>query len=333
MKAFITTILIIALILLMLDCSEKVNQPTDLPEPGSINPDTTYVMITPAWTEADGITFDRPTDVMIGYDRFVYVADRNNDRVVKLTLAGEFVESYQIPNPTQIDQDRALDLLAVNDSSVVLRRSFREGGDFQVVYTAPDVPRPPPIDDTTYAVLFGIAASPFPDKTYSISNFYLNEIYRFDSGDEYVDVQVPSGNAAGRVAAPVAVNSFNIRGQYYIGYTSGRSSFAVQLIEASTGQPVIPFSDSADIYLTTVNGHKDIAVDDLGNIFVTMAAASEVWKFSRDGQLLLRFGQDAPPEDRLDNPRGIDAYQQYIYVADTDNNRVVRFETSTSPQQ
>jgi hypothetical protein len=333
MKASISIVLVMGLALLMLDCSEKVSQPTNLPEPGSINPDTTYVMITPAWTEADGIAFDRPTDVNIGYDRYVYIADRNNNRVVKLTLAGDFVESYRISRPSQVTQDRALDLLAVNDSSVILRRSYRDGGDFQVVYTAPDIYLPPPIDDSGYAVLFGIAASPFPDKTYSFSNFYENEIYRFDSDDEFVAVQVPPGNAPGRVSAPVAVNSFNIRGQYYIGYTSGRSSFAVQLIEASTGQPVIPFSDSADIYLTTVNGHKDIAVDDLGNIFVTMATASEVWKFSRNGQLLLKFGQDAPPEDRLDNPRGIDAYQQYIYVADTDNNRIVRFETSTSPQQ
>ncbi len=326
-------ILMLLLIALLLYCSDKASQPTNLPEPGSVIPDSTYVMITPAWTEADGIQFDRPADVKIGYDRFLYVADKNNDRVVKLTLAGEFVESYQISNPTQITQDRALDLLAVNDSSVVLRRSFREGGDFQVVYTAPDVPRPPPIDDTSYAVLFGIAASPFPDKTYSFSNFYENEIYRFDSDDEFVAVQVPSGNAAGRVAAPVAVNSFNIGGQYYIGYTSGRSSFSVQLIEASTGLPVIPFSDSADIYLTTVSGHKDIAVDGLGNIFVTMASASEVWKFSRNGQLLLKFGQDGSLEDRLNNPRGIDSYQQYIYVADTDNDRVVRFEVSTTPQQ
>jgi hypothetical protein len=334
MRMIASVMIILALALLIYACSEKISQPTDLPRPGAFHPDTSYIMISPAWTEADGIPFSKPSDVIIGYDRYVYIADKGNDRVVKLTLAGDFIESYGAPHPTQITQDRALDLLAVNDSSVVLRRSYREGGDFQVVYTASDVFLPPPNDTILVpGILFGIAASPFPDKTYSLSNYFENTIYRFSPDDKYSAIQVPPGVGLGAVSAPVAINSFDFNGRYLIGYTSGRSNYAIQLIDASTRDPIIPYSDSADIYLFVSGGYKDMTLDPLGNIFVSMATTSEVWKFDRNGVFVLKFGQDGEPDEWLDNPRGIDAYQEYIYVADTDNDRVIRYETTASPEQ
>lgn len=321
------------LLIVVLSCSDKAIQPVNLPEPGSIVPDTTYVMITPAWTEADGITFNRPSDVKIGYDRCIYIADRDNDRVVKLNLAGEFIESYAVRYPTQVSQDRALDLLAISDSSVILRRSYREGGDFEEVFVAPDVYLPPPIDQEVPAAMFGIAASPFPEKTYLISHFYENAIFRFGPDDQLQSFQIPAGNGLGKASQPVCVNTFDFNGTYVICYTSGNSSYSAQLVDARNGQPIIPDTDSADIYRPTRTGHKDISMDKLGNVYVCFRNGSEVWKFSRHGVLQLRFGQDGGPGDRLNRPSGIDVYQNYVYVADTDNNRIVRFEISTSVQQ
>lgn len=333
MRKILLIALFAGIALLIHACSEKISQPTDLPKPGTFHPDTSYVFIEPAWTEADGIPFNEPTDVKIGYDRYIYIADKRNNRVVKMTQAGDFIESYSAPHPTQVTQDRALDLLAINDSSVVLRRSYRDGGDFQVVYTAPDFYLPPPIDRLSPGVLFGIAASPFPDKTYSICNYYENTIFRFGPDDKYIATQVPPGFGVGIVSAPVSVNSFNFNGRYLIGFTSGRSTYSIQLIDAASGYPIIPYSDSADIYHATAGGYKDITLDPLGNIFVTITSRSEVWKFDRNGKFVLRFGQDGDPAEHLLNPHGIDAYQQYIYIADTDNNRVLRYETTASPEQ
>jgi hypothetical protein len=329
----IACLIMFIIVLIFVACSNKVTQPSDLPPVNLLKPDTSYVIITPAWTEADGIAFNRPADVKIGYDRFVYVADQNNNRVVKLTLAGEFVESYAIDNPTQVTQDRALDLLAVNDSSVVLRRSYKEGGDFHVVYTAPDIILPPPLNTLAPGKLLGIAASPFPDKNYMLANFYENSIFRFDTADEYVSTPIPPGTQIGSVQSPICVNSFNLGGNYYICYTSGSSSFGAQVIDAETSLPFIPDTDSADIYRPTQSGHKDIAMDRLGNIFVLFKTDSEVRKYNRYGVFQLRFGQDGGLGDLLNHPQGIDAYQDYIYIADTENNRIVRFEASTSVQQ
>ncbi len=323
----------IGLFTALIACSDKISQPGDLPDPGSFSPDTTYVMVEPAWTEAEGIAYDDPSDVIIGYDRFVYVADRGNDRVVKLNLAGEFVESYYIPAPSQITQDRALDLLAVTDSNRVWRRSFMDDGEFEVVFTADDVYRPFPIDSMISARLFGIAASPFPDKDYFLTNFYEDSVFVFGPDDERDDVLAVKGYGVGLANAPIAVGAFDIGDLYCVGFTNSGTSFSIQLIDVNSGMPVVPFTDSADIYRPTVNGHKDIAMDRAANIFVSMASSSEVWKFNRNGVFQLKFGQAGGPADRLNNPRGVYIYQDYIYVADAGNNRVVRFLSSTAPQQ
>ena len=232
MKTLLSLITILAILFAAQSCSDKASQPGDLPEPGSLLPDTTYIMVTPAWTEADGIPFNKPSDVKIGYDRYVYIADRDNDRVVKLSLAGEFVESYAVRYPTQVAQDRGLDLLVISDSSVILRRSYSENGDFEEVFVWPDAILPPPFDTIMPAAIFGIAASPFPDKSYLISNFYNHTctfdstriddttyivdttcydegIYEFNSDDYLGGIRIPSGYDVGRVINPVCINTFD----------------------------------------------------------------------------------------------------------------------------
>lgn len=334
MKIFRLLIIAALFGVIYIGCSEKIQQPGDLPDPGIYNPDTTYVMISPAWTEADGLAFDHPSDVIVGYDRTIYIADTYNDRVVRLDLAGNFIESYNVHHPTQIAQDRGLDLLVVTDSSTILRREYRTQADFVEVHSEPDVLLPPPPDaHFVPAALFGICASPFPDKSYYFSHYYENGILKYNADDGFVKVQILPGIGVGRASAPVGINAKNFNGEFYLCYTSGQSSYSIQIINLSTNLPLIPDTSSTNIYRPTVTGHKDITMDALGNIFVTMASTSEVWKYNRYGNYVLRFGQAGTGDDLLSNPRGIDAYQNYLYVADRNNNRVVRFEASTSAQQ
>jgi len=333
---WIFRLIIIAALLtgIYLGCSDKIQQPGDLPDPGIYNPDTTYVMITPVWTEADGLEYNHPSDVIIGYDRSIYIADTDNNRVVRLDLAGNFIESYNVDHPTQIAQDRGLDLLAVTDSSTILRRDYSAGGDFVEVHSEPDILLPPPPDNRfVSASLFGICASPFPDKSYYFSHYYENGILKYNATDGFVEVQIMPGIGLGRASAPTGINAKNFNGDFYLCYTSGQATFSIQVINLSTEQPLIPDTSNMNIYRNTLTGHKDITMDALGNIYVTMASASEIWKYDRHGNYVLRFGQNGIGEDLLDNPRGIDAYQNYLYVADRNNNRVVRFEASTSAQQ
>jgi len=317
----------------VLACSDKASQPTNLPEPGELNPDTTYVMITPAWTEADGIPFDDPADVIVGYDRYIYVADRGNNRVVKLSLSGEFIESYEMPAPSQITQDRALDLLVVTDSNRVWRRSYMDNGEFEPVFTADNIYIPYPVGTYISARLFGIAASPLPDKQYFLTNFYEDSVYIFDPEDHRDDVIAEEGYGPGLANAPVTAAAYMVKNLYRVAFTNSGVVYSINIMDGYSGLPVIPDSDSADIYRFTVSGHKDVAMDQSANIFVTMAASSEVWKFNRNGVFQFKFGQDGEPGSHLNNPRGIYVYQDYIYVADAGNNRIVRFLSSTSPEQ
>ena len=335
MKKFSLIILTLMIVGIYWGCSDKIEQPTDLPDPGIYDPDTTYVMVTPSWTEADGLEFSHPGDVIVGYDKSIYIADTDNDRIVRLDLNGNFIESFSIHHPTQIAQDRGLDLLAVTDSSVIFRRDYATDGEFEVVHTEPDVLLPPPPDDLIVpAALFGICASPFPDKSYYFSHYYENGILKYNSNDGFVKLQVAPGIGVGRASSPLCLNAKNINGNFYLCYTSGGSSFSIQVLNLTTGEPVIPDTSSLkNIYRPTITGHKDITIDEFGNIFVTMANRSEVWKYDRYGDFAFSFGQDGTGEDLLDNPRGIDSYQNYLYVADRDNNRIVRFEASTSAQQ
>lgn len=335
MRKFWLIILVLTAVAIYWGCSDKIEQPGDLPEPGTYNPDTTYVMVTPVWTGADGLEFNHPNDVIVGYDKSIYIADTYNDRIVRLDLAGNFIESIDIHRPTQIAQDRALDLLAVTDSSVVLRRDYSEDGDFVIVHSEPDVLLPPPPDDHIVpAALYGICASPFPDKSYYFSHYYENGILKYNSSDNFVRVQVYPGIGVGYAMAPLALNAKEIKSDFYLCYTSGSASFSIQVLNLTTGEPVIPdTAEVTDIYSPTVTGYKDITMDEFGNIFVTMATRSEIWKYDRYGKFDYRFGQEGSGADLLKNPRGIDSYQNYLYVADRDNNRIVRFEASTSAQQ
>ena len=115
-------------------------------------------------------------------------------------------------------------------------------------------------------------------------------------------------------------------------YTSGGASYSIQVVNGLTGDFYIEDTDSADIYTPTMSGYKDISMDDLGNIYVSFTAVSEVWKYNRNGIFVLSFGQDGGQGETLYRPRGIYAYQDIIYIADAGNNRIVRFQSSTAVQ-
>jgi hypothetical protein len=76
--------------------------------PGVIG-DTVYIPQTPGFTG-----FNQPSDIFIGNEPLIYIADRLNNRIVQLDLAGGLI-SYSIPilRPKKITQDRNYDLLVL----------------------------------------------------------------------------------------------------------------------------------------------------------------------------------------------------------------------------
>jgi len=79
-----------------------------------------------------------------------------------------------------------------------------------------------------------------------------------------------------------------------------------------------------------------IDVDIDGNVWVVDRANDRVQKFDSTGKFILKFGnKDAEPSDepgKFDNPRhvAVDKDLKYLYVADSKNNRIQKFDLNGS---
>ena len=72
---------------------------------GNLN-DTLFIQQNPVW---EG--FNKPQDMIVGREPFIYVADTDNDRIVMMDEAGHFLGELSIPKPIAIAQDYRLNLL------------------------------------------------------------------------------------------------------------------------------------------------------------------------------------------------------------------------------
>ena len=154
-----------ALALLLSGCdalfgSKEDGTTDEIFEQGQIDPtlvdDVGYVPLVPAFTQGAMGTFDAPTDVYVGYDELVYVADRNGLSVLDLAGRPQFLlseigydtdgdgtadaEVQPLRDITAVVQDRRLDvyIAARRDTTVAGANCPSAGGpeacDLAVVY-------------------------------------------------------------------------------------------------------------------------------------------------------------------------------------------------------
>jgi hypothetical protein len=357
-------------------CGDKVALPSDLPAPcyncGSV--DTSYVQVNPTWIAADGIAFNKPHDVLIGYDRFVYVCDTKNNRVVKFAEDGTFIESDSVVNPVAITQDRGLDLLVVagdfytthedtifagtDSMSTVLdstiygnaiyrKRHFGNDG-FQAVWRA-DSPYWSTYSSTTRdtiwheAEFWGIAASTETSKEYFLADFWVGRIMRFSSEDKPVPPDlIGEGVGVGKTSYPMDAYFYTIAGQSYLAFAQGIGNFGVQIVSPINGTPLFTAGEEGLPPLARINarGAKQVAVDERSNFYVLLEATDPdlgahhlLYKYDRNGQRLLEFGTEGSGERQFSRPRGLAYSNGILYIADTGNNRIVRYQLATDIQQ
>jgi DNA-binding beta-propeller fold protein YncE len=67
------------------------------------------------------------------------------------------------------------------------------------------------------------------------------------------------------------------------------------------------------------------ALDNSGNIFIADAAKDSIFKFNAYGDKLLSFGGS----ENFNQPQGVAFFNKTLYVADTGNDRILRFTLST----
>jgi len=81
-----------------------------------------YVQLLPAFDAAHGYNFNQPSDIYLGVDNFLYIADTGNDRIVMMDLGGQIQGiSQPIPHPEAITQNDSLQLLIVNKTNAIYK--------------------------------------------------------------------------------------------------------------------------------------------------------------------------------------------------------------------
>jgi len=221
------------------------------------------VPLNPFYEQGVGGTFDAPTDVYIGYDEFVYVADARGLHVLDLAGRPQFlldtVEGQPLRNITAIVQDRRLDvyIAARRDTTVTGADCPSAGGpeacDLAVVYRVRGL-------TTGTPRVVDILWHPFDDGSRRFTRFELPDTYAGGTSDEdaastavatladntlYVTRKGPVNNdATGRPSQ--AFSPFNAFFQYtargeYIQYVRALTPDRASLLSAYFPNDVLTF--------------------------------------------------------------------------------------------
>jgi hypothetical protein len=133
-----------------------------------------------------------------------------------------------------------------------------------------------------------------------------------------------------------SLTSYNTRNYDLIVTLSGDNSFKVQPLEyiisqEYTGYQIAIQPNSAQLMLPNVfNQPEGAAVDGANNIYVADAGKDSVYKFNSTGQLLISF--NGAEGFKFTDPNSVAFFNNTLYVADTGNNRILRFILSTDLQ-
>jgi len=314
-------------------------------------------MLNPVW---EG--FNKPQDIMVGREPFIYVADTENDRIVMLNLAGQILGTRSIKHPVALAQDHRLNLIvaAQFDTSV--------GGNtqtFSAVFKldlvsvqhqidlapltrllprAEDLNRPELeytgscvfANNIFYVSRKGPNNSNFVDPDNSILIFIPKKFYREGAEGDTLVGRVPNIDPLGQ--GPVSaydissITSLNDQSIDIIvtltGGTSFKSNWLHYQITPIDQRYVSNFSPSSGLDFMIPNRFErpeGSALDDFGNIYIADAGKDSIYKFNAFGDELESFGGP----DVFKQPHGVAHFDKTLYVADTGNNRILRFSLST----
>lgn len=348
----------------IMSCSEDKFDINDIDTgSGNVNltGDTVYVEINPEWGG-----FNKPQDVMVGREPFIYVADTDNDRIVMINLNGQILGSRSIKRPIALAQDYKLNLIVCAQFDTVVSGTNRT---FSAVYKldmvavqhhieiapitrllprAQDLNRPL-VEYTGACVFFnnmfyiarkGPNNSNFVDPDNSLLIFIPKSFVNSESEGDTLVGRVPNIDPLGQ--GPVSaydfssLTSFNNQSVDIIVTLTGGTSFKANWLKYEI-TPIdqkyvsnFPPNSTGLVIPNRFERPEGSAIDNSGNIYIADAGKDTVYKFNSFGdelQSISVFGDDS-----LNQPHGVAFFDRTVYVADTGNNRILRFILSTELQ-
>lgn len=345
------------LTLFFYSCAEKfdINDLDSGDGNGNVQGDTVYVQINPAW---EG--FNKPQDVMVGREPFIYVADTENDRIVLMNLDGQQLGAKSIKRPVAFAQDYRLNLFVCGQFDTLingLMQTYSAVFKLDLVSVSHQIelapvkrilPRP---QDLTQPLREYTGACVFYDNSYLVSrkgpnnsnlidpdNAVLIFIQKKLSDGTYKDSLVgrvplldPTGTGIMSANQISSLTSYNSR-TFNLNLTLvGDNSFKFQPLEFISSpdftgyrialQPLVSDLMQPGVFVKP----EGSALDNSGNIFIADAEKDSVFKFNAYGDKLLSFGGT----ENFNQPHGVAFFNKTLYVADTGNDRILRFILST----
>ena len=313
--------------------------------------DTTYVLQSPIW---EG--FLHPTDVHVGFEPFIYVAEFDADRVTMLDLAGTIVgHSSPIRHPVAIGQDFRLNLLVCGEFDTTIDgRSVTFGAIYKIdLYASRHDISTAPIYRVFYDSLrterryTGIAV--LPGNGFYVARTGPNNsspvdpddgIMLFDASDnlrprvEWPGLSV-EGTGLTAITQPTGITTFPRPVTDFVFTQKGQKSlFRTQWITQRTVGDVSLwmsyFTPELDgeldfLRIGLFDQPEDVQVDQAGNIYVVDAGLDSLFRFNSSGFITQAFGGPGV----FSSPQGVAYFDRTLYVADTGNNRILRFILST----
>ena len=318
--------------------------------------DVVYVQQEPVWTG-----FNKPEAVLIGREPLVYVCDTKNNRIVQLDLSGAVIGSLAIRNPTEIAQDYHYDLLVIGDSilplssdtiSVLYRIKLQPVQGFLsqaslLPLMGSDYPTPLTSRGRKFS---GVAV--FPDNSYLITRRGPINTSSLDPDNAILDVV---GYDTITSATPLSGFQPTGNGIYSIDQMSGITTFSSSttdfiIIRNSTGfgfkvewflydvtkgtyNPKFLPEDNVAILNNQLDSPEGICVDPNSNVYVVDSQLDSLFKYTSAGELKSEsFGGQGSGTNQFSGPQGVSFFNKVLYIADTENDRIVRYKLSTDIQ-
>jgi len=353
-------ILLINLILItafLISCADKfdIGIFDNVGRDTNIGGDTVYVQLSPAW---EG--FNKPQDIFMGREPFIYVADTDNDRIVMMNLDGQILGTKAIKKPVAISQDYELDLIVCAQFDTVVQGITKT---YSAVYSIDLVAANHRIEDAPIARLLPRESDlNFPQREYTgVTTFFNNIFYVARKGpnntsifdpDNSILIFVPKSlvnqgegdTLVGRVPNIDPISSGLVSANQISSLTSlnssidfiatltGNNSFKAQWfhyqVTAIDERYVSQFSTSGGVDFVVPNKFErpeGSCIDNSGNIFIADAGKDSIYKFNPFGDELQSFGGG----EIFSQPHAVAFFDQTLYVLDTGNNRILRFILST----
>jgi hypothetical protein len=349
----IVTCTICIFTILLVSCGDKMGLsefPLTGPDPNVS--DTSYVQQSPTWDQ-----FNQPEDILVGYEPLIYVADTKNNRIAQLDLSGDIIGTQFILNPIAITQDHNFDLLVIGDTVTII------GDTLSIVYRIKTVPAGGVITNAGKITLIvsdyptpligrerrftGI--STYPDNTYLITRAGPNNIGGIDPDnailkvtgiDVVTNVEVlsgfqPTGNGIYSIEKTSSVSTVpNDPTDFIITRNTSDFGFKVEWFEYDdvngTFDPRFLPESNVDIVKLQLGTPEDVTQDNNFSVFVVDSSKDSLYKFNSLGRLMPEsFGGNGFGVNQLNSPKGVAFFDKVLYIADTGNNRIVRYKLST----